>query len=182
MFGQVIRDSFILTLSGAAMIYGWVNRAEIYEFVGLNIVPLEQVEAQEPRLAMAKIQPGRAGGITSIQKSPDGHFWSAGQVNKSYVKFLIDTGATAVALTGVDAKRAGFKLNELDYNSEVMTANGKTMAARVHLDVVAIGGVRMQNVEALIVPEGLSTSLLGMSFLGSQRKVELTPEAMVLRR
>ncbi|MEE9348052.1 MAG: TIGR02281 family clan AA aspartic protease [Robiginitomaculum sp.] len=182
MFGQVIRDSFILILCGAAMIYGWVNRTEIYQFVGLKVVPLEQVEpAQAPRLAIAQTQPGRAG-VTSIQKSPDGHFWSAGLVNKSYVKFLVDTGATTIALTGKDAKRAGFDLSALDYNSEVMTANGKTMAARVQLDMVAIGGVRMENVEALIVPDGLSTSLLGMSFLGRLRKVEVNRDAMVLRR
>jgi aspartyl protease family protein len=158
---------------------------EIYEFAGLDTAQLKQASGESvapTTIAMAQTQPRRAASTVSIRKSRDGHFWSEGLVNKSYVKFLVDTGATAVALTAEDAKRAGFRLSELNYNSPVMTANGKALAARVQLDVVAIGGVRLQNVEALIVPEGLSTSLLGMSFLGELQKVEVTKEVMILRR
>lgn len=112
----------------------------------------------------------------------DGQFFAQGRVNSGSVRFLVDTGASTVALTLEDARKSGIDISRLDYTSVVQTANGRTMAAPVTLRDVRIGGVRVTNVRALVLNEGLHISLLGMSYLGELQKVEVLPEHMVLRR
>ena len=122
------------------------------------------------------------GSVVSIPKSAqDGQFWADATVNSGYVRFLIDTGASAVALTKLDAQKAGLRLHELTYDVPIRTAGGRNMAARVQLKSIAVGSITLRNIDALVVPEGLDTSLLGMSYLGQLQKVEATPSAMLLR-
>jgi len=63
----------------------------------------------------------------------------------------------------------------------VTTASGKTLAAQVRLDNVTVAGARVDSVDALVVRDGLSTSLLGMTYLGRLSRFEATPEALILR-
>jgi aspartyl protease family protein len=116
-----------------------------------------------------------------VSKSPDGHYWAQGNVNGQWVRFLVDTGASAVALTPVDAQRLGLDLANLQYDRPVTTANGQTKAAMVTLDHVSVAGARVDGVSALVVREGLSTSLLGMSYLGRLSRFEATKTALILR-
>ena len=118
--------------------------------------------------------------VTAIPKAKDGHFWANATVNTRAVRFLVDTGATVVALTPADAQRLGFDASSLTYNREVNTANGKTYAASVNLSVVGIGQSTVRNVDALVVKEGLTTSLLGMSYLGRLSRFEATPSSLIL--
>jgi len=111
------------------------------------------------------------GSVVSIPKSrQDGQFWADATVNSGYVRFLVDTGAGA-----------GLRLHELDYNVPIRTAGGRNMAARVKLKSISVGSITLRNVEALVVPEGLETSLLGMTYLGQLQKVEATPSSLLLR-
>lgn len=121
------------------------------------------------------------GQAAALAKSADGHYWAQANVNGSWVKFLVDTGASAVALTGDDAKRLGFDLASLTYDRPVSTAAGKTMAATVRLDSITVAGARVDGVDALVVREGLGTSLLGMSYLGRLSRFEATRSALILR-
>ena len=117
----------------------------------------------------------------SIPKSADGHFWADGRVNGETVRFLVDTGATAVALTPADAQRLGFRPADLHYASQVVTAAGATRAAPVRLANLTVAGARLTNVDALVIEKGLDTSLLGMTYLGRLASFQATREAMVLR-
>ncbi|HQT54100.1 MAG TPA: TIGR02281 family clan AA aspartic protease, partial [Phenylobacterium sp.] len=74
---------------------------------GLRAAVANFVPEQQPAAAQ--------GGATSIAKASDGHYWAQGTVNGSSVRFLVDTGATAVALTAADAQRLGFDPAKLDY-------------------------------------------------------------------
>ena len=123
-----------------------------------------------------------ASSAASVVKAADGHFWAEANVNGSRVKFLVDTGATAVALTLADAQRLGFQPATLKYDASVITADGKARAAVVKLASVAIGGARIDNVDALVIERGLQTSLLGMSYLGRLSRFEATPQALILRQ
>jgi aspartyl protease family protein len=67
----------------------------------------------------------------SVTKADDGHFWAEGVVNGTRVRFLVDTGASSVAFTPVDAQRLGLEPSGLTYDTPVHTANGDAMAARV---------------------------------------------------
>lgn len=109
-----------------------------------------------------------------------GHFHADGAINGGSMRFILDTGATSIALPAADAVRLG-----LDYRkgrpSTIHTANGPAPAWRVKLDSVRVGGIELQNVDALVLEQGLDVALLGMSFLN---RVEMfrSGDAMTLKR
>lgn len=126
--------------------------------------------------------PASTYGEASIVKSPDGHFWVDADVNNGHpVHFLIDTGATAVTLTASDARSLGIDPSALDYRYTVMTANGPAHAAPVKLGDISVDHAEVQDVQALVIDQGLPTSLLGMTYLGRLAKFEATPDTLVLR-
>jgi aspartyl protease family protein len=116
-----------------------------------------------------------------VSKSKDGHYWAWARIDGQAVRVLIDTGATAVALTPEDAKRIGVDVDLLVYNRDVNTALGMTHAAPVTLSHVSVEGADVAKVEALVVPQGLSASLLGMSYLGRLESFNANRQGMVLR-
>jgi len=93
-----------------------------------------------------------------------GHVVLEGAVNGATVRFLVDTGATFVALTVADAAAAGIGRGSLNFNATMNTANGKAHAALVKLREVRIGQLSINDVNG-VVQENLPYSLLGMSFL-----------------
>jgi aspartyl protease family protein len=135
-------------------------------------------------LRLAKLSaaaaPGAPGGGLAIPKAKDGHFWAVAHINGAAVRVLVDTGATAVALTPADATRLGFRPQDLKYAYRVTTAAGGTRAAAVKLSSVSVGGARLAEVDALVVEQGLDTSLLGMSYLGRLSRFTATPQALTL--
>lgn len=140
-------------------------------------------KAPEPQAAVA-LSPQRIdvpAGAASIAKAADGHYWAEADVDGHEVKFLVDTGASAVALTADDARRLGIDPNTLTYNYQVTTANGQARAAQVHLASIAVGQARVDNVDAYVLDHGLETSLLGMSYLGRLHSFEATQSALILK-
>lgn len=100
----------------------------------------------------------------SLTADVRGHFMAGGSLNSYPVSFLVDTGATSIAISGAEARRMG-----LDYKagrgSAVNTAAGVIPAWRVTFNTVKIGGITLNQVEGIVVESGLNTPLLGMSFL-----------------
>ena len=117
----------------------------------------------------------------SITKSKDGHYWAEANVDGHQVRFLVDTGATVVALTAEDARRLGFTPSELNYDYSIKTANGEARVASVKLASVSVAGARVNNVDAVVMEGGLESSLLGMTYLGRLSRFEATPTALILR-
>jgi aspartyl protease family protein len=134
-------------------------------------------------LAEAAISAPKPAAATTAQvsKSADGHYWAEAMVDGKVVRFLVDTGATAVALTADDARRLGYNPAGLDYRYDVITAEGKVKAAAVQLRSISIAGARVDNVDALILERGLHTSLLGMSYLGKLQSFEATRTSLILK-
>jgi len=144
--------------------------------------------AAQPAAAVATVAPDAAAqgetaepGEASIAKSTDGHFWANADVDGHPVRFLIDTGATAVALTADDARNLGIDPSMLQYQYTVMTANGPARAAQVKLGLVTVGRAGVSDVNAYVIDKGLETSLLGMSYLGRLSKFEATQDTLVLK-
>ncbi len=112
---------------------------------------------------------GAAGGSAagSVTLSPDarGHYMTLGQVNGGTVQFLVDTGATLIALPSTEARRLG--INYLGgQRGYTETANGKAAAYRIRLDTVKVGDITLYGVDAVVMEgDGLKVALLGMSFL-----------------
>ena len=134
-----------------------------------------------PVVAAATPQPVTEASAAEVAKSADGHYWAQANVDGRWIRVLVDTGASAVALTPVDAQRLGIDTAALDYTRPVMTAHGQTRAAAVTLDHVSVAGARVDKVSALVVRDGLTASLLGMSYLGRLSRFEATPTALILR-
>ena len=118
----------------------------------------------------------------SIPRGPDGHFHANATINGRTLSVLVDTGATAVVLTHEDAIAAGISVNPGDFRYVSNTANGQARFARIVLDHVRIGDVSVRNVEAAVSQPGrLTTTLLGMSFLG-QLRLEMKGATLVLEQ
>jgi aspartyl protease family protein len=101
-----------------------------------------------------------------IRMSGNGHFMSKAEINGTKIQVMVDTGASTVALSHEDARKAGFRPDDLDFDRPVSTANGVVNAAYVRIDRIEIGGIRVDRVDGMVLPKGaLSGSLLGMSFL-----------------
>jgi aspartyl protease family protein len=154
----------------------------------LNTFELPRMRAEEPAPALRRlppvadpVQPAAAPRAAAVVKSADGHFWAEGLVNGQRVKFLVDTGASAVALTLADAQRLGFAPSDLVYSAQVDTANGKARVAPVSLRTVSVAGARVDRVQAFVVEKGLDTSLLGMTYLGRLSRFEATQGSLILR-
>jgi aspartyl protease family protein len=95
---------------------------------------------------------------------------------------IVDTGASTIVLRPEDAKKAGIDVSKLSFTIPVLTANGRTVAARVRLNSVAIGPLQREDVDALVAERGaLAESLLGMSFLGRLRSYEFSGDFLTLR-
>ncbi|HEX7757860.1 MAG TPA: TIGR02281 family clan AA aspartic protease [Caulobacteraceae bacterium] len=120
-------------------------------------------------------------GAASIDKSADGHYWADANVEGHEVRFLVDTGASAVALTADDARHLGIDPNTLSYNYTVATANGQARAAQIKLASISVGQARVDNVDAYVLDRGLETSLLGMTYLGRLSQFQATKTQMVLQ-
>ncbi len=105
------------------------------------------------------------GAKTVLTANERGQFFAQGQVNGSATQFIIDTGATLVALPRSVAEKAGVRLNDATPMA-VSTANGHTVAYKVTLTSVRVGDVRANMVEAWVMEDRqLRMPLLGMSFL-----------------
>ncbi len=93
-----------------------------------------------------------------------GHFMTAGQINGKAVQFMVDTGATSVAMGAQDAERTGinFKAGQPVMMS---TANGSVQGYRIKLDSVRVGDVEVFGVDAVVTPQPMPYMLLGNSFL-----------------
>lgn len=117
---------------------------------------------------------------TKLQRRPDGHFYVTADVNGAPITFLVDTGASSVALSEADAKAAGLKFSASDYEPVARTASGIANGTLLTLPRVAIDGKEVMQVEAMII-EGAEVSLLGQSYLSRITSVQMNGDTMVLR-
>jgi aspartyl protease family protein len=120
--------------------------------------------------------------VTELEAEPSGHFVTEADINGAPIQVLVDTGATAVALSYEDARKAGLKPSSLDFNVPVSTANGIGKAARVKLRHVMIDNVKVRDVDGLVLQEGvMKGTLLGMSFLSRLRSFSIENGRLVLK-
>lgn len=99
-----------------------------------------------------------------------GHFITHGQINGRSIRFLVDTGASNIALGISDARRLGINLENATQGL-TQTANGVIVVRHVRLDSVKVGGITLYNVEAAVTDGHMPESLLGMSFLNRTQMV-----------
>lgn len=105
------------------------------------------------------------GDSISFRADMSGHYYVRAKVNGTDILFMVDTGATDVALTRADAIAIGLPVDRLNYTMPYKTANGTAYGAVVRLSTIELGPIVQNNIMGSVLPNGLGHSLLGMSFL-----------------
>lgn len=117
-------------------------------------------------------------GPRELRRAPDGHFYAVAQVNGASINFMIDTGASIVALTPEDAQRAGIHLPET--RAYARGLGGTVEVIPVTIDRLSLGGLEARGVRAAVADE-LGISLLGQNVLSQVGTVEIRGDRMILR-
>jgi aspartyl protease family protein len=136
------------------LLVGYSYHEELFGIAGKlkdNILPFNATQNED--------------GSVSFMRSVDGHFQIEAYVNHVPTRFMVDTGATKVALTIPDAKRLGIDVENLSYNEPINTANGLAFGASVRLAEFTVGTITLHDVSASVCQNLSGHSLLGMSFL-----------------
>lgn len=179
-----ILTTFLLAGSVAAIISLYLNPK--LEQAPASVVANTDAEPTAPSVASLSVEPQRASTarrVATIRSRPDGHYWTRALVNKkSTVEFMVDTGASVVALTYKDAQKMGLRPDKLDYRWEIRTAGGVTMGASVKIDSIQINQVHVKNVDAMVLKTDLDQSLLGMSFLKELYSYEFRGDRMLIQQ
>ena len=118
----------------------------------------------EAPVSMGGAAGGPRGNRIVLTASTGGHFLTPGQVNGKAAHFMVDTGATSIAMGALDAERAGINFKS-GQPVNMATANGMTQGYRIKLNSVRIGDVEVFDVEAVVTPNAMPFMLLGNSFL-----------------
>ena len=140
----------------------------VLAFAAAALAPRYLASPQQNAAVIAKATPEVSNSrAISISRGKNGHFWVDGRVDGRRLNFMVDTGASSIALREGDAARLGIHPARREYTARISTANGVVVAAPIVLDRVEIGDVIVRNVAAMVLPdEALGENLLGMSFLG----------------
>lgn len=121
-------------------------------------------EREAPRQTAERDRSGRK--VVRVRGDQRGHFNIRARMNGRDTRVLLDTGASLVALNVSTARRLGIRPRRDEFTATVSTANGTVRAARVHIRSIRIGGISVENVEAVVLPDrALDGTLLGMAFL-----------------
>lgn len=131
--------------------------------------------------APVSIGSGGAGQRIVLKADARGHFINSGTINGRVMQYMVDTGASSVAIGRPDAQRMGLKFEQ---GEPVMmsTANGLAQGWRMRLESVRIGDVELRGVEAVITPQPMPYVLLGNSFLREFQMSRAGNEMVLLRR
>ena len=171
---EALRNGLLWTGIAGVLLAGYAFRDEVQHVahrVSLGLVPGSAITRLTDD-GTARVQIGR---------DRMGHFSVAGKVDGVDIRFLVDTGASTIALSAEDAARVGLDPGSLRYTQPINTANGRAFAAPVTLDVVSIGGIERRRVPASVSPPGaLSQSLLGMNFVGTLSSFEIRGDRLIL--
>lgn len=173
MLTGTIGSRAILIVNGAAP--KTVAVGETFQGVKLVSLQAEQavVELEGKRVNLRMDTPvsiggggGSGGGGNRIVLPADsrGHFMTQGAINGRAVTFMLDTGATSIALSAADAQRIG-----LDYSKgqrvQMNTANGVSSGYKLRLQSVRVGDVEVYDIDAIVSPQPMPFVLLGNSFI-----------------
>jgi aspartyl protease family protein len=168
-FMHAVTAALLWVVIGLILVIGYTYRFELK-----NVA--DRVEAE--------LIPGHVishGRTVEVARTSAGDFAIGAQINGAKIPMVLDTGASSVVLTHDDAKAAGLPLDLLNYTVGIDTANGRTRAAPVTLDRIAIGGLEERSVDALVVQPGqLRQSLLGMSFLNRLQSWQVSGDRLML--
>lgn len=135
----------------------------------------------EKKMAVADVATAGERRETVLERESNGHFYTHAKINDAeLVHFVVDTGATVVALTVEDAQRLGIPVNPAEFTVVGEGAGGLIRGKNVMLKSVEVDGKRVENVRGVVL-EGSRLSLLGQAYLSRMGEVEMSGDYMVLK-
>jgi aspartyl protease family protein len=169
--GVMAKQALILIGLGAALVAGYSYRSDFGDLAGRaagTIIPSRGVQT--------------APGVMRFSADENGQFFVDALVDDFPIHFLVDTGASGIALSQADALHLGFDAPELRYSATFSTANGTTRAAPVTLERLRIGPFSALNIPAWVNEGEMEQSLLGMSYLARLGRVEIRGDTLTLEQ
>ncbi|MBK8628933.1 MAG: TIGR02281 family clan AA aspartic protease [Sphingomonadales bacterium] len=148
--------------------------------VANETAPVEAAKAAPAETKSAALA-GNGFASATLVRAADGHFYADAMVNGAPVRFMVDTGATSVALTKSDAQTIGLQFNDAEFTATGEGAGGAFKLKPITLDRVAVGAVEATGISAVIGDDSLKQSLLGQSFLSRVGTVTIEGDRMELR-
>ena len=186
---HALREALIWSAlaAGAIALFLHFNdvKSALQTVLGLPKAPIQSAaqQANSPGQLQSTINTQSSGNSIELHAGAYGQFRTHVEINGTETPVLIDTGASAVALTDEDARSAGIFPDPEDYTIRIQTANGVGHAAPVTLDSITIGDITVNNVRALVNQPGtLNVTLLGMTFLNRLSRVDIGAGKMVLEQ
>jgi aspartyl protease family protein len=161
------------------------------EYQGVKVIAVTKEEAtvevngarRTLRLGEAPVSVGARGSSgkrVTLMADSRGHFVNSGTINGRVMQYMVDTGASTIAIGRSDADRMGLNYQNAE-PVRMNTANGVAQGWRIKLDSVRLGDVEVQGVEAIITPQPMPYVLLGNSFL-TQFQMTRINDQMVLEK
>lgn len=162
--GQTSRQvlAWVMIFAGAIAVAG------LWDDISGAVVPRQQVS--------------QGGAHIEIPVSSDGHYYMTAELNGKPVRFVVDTGATTIALSRQDAEKIGINTDDLAYLGQARTANGTVSTATVMIDSFRIGDLQDDRVPATVIDGEMDQSLLGMTYLSRFARVSMESDRLILER
>ena len=117
---------------------------------------------------------------TVLERGPGGHFFTVANINGEPIRLVVDTGATDVALTLDDARRAGVNFDPSQFQVVGTGASGDVRGQEVELNEVDLDGKKVDGIHGVVL-EGLTVSLLGQNYLRKLDSVSISGDKMTLK-
>lgn len=165
-----LRHAAVWLALGVLLALGYSYRFELGDVVdrlGGELIPYAAVTTED--------------GALRVRAQPDGHFFVDARVDGQEVRFLVDTGASVVALSPADANRIGLDRARLNFSRRLQTAGGIVRAAPVRIRMLELGDIRLTNVRAVVNEEFMPHSLLGVSALDRLGGYEVRDGTLTLK-
>jgi aspartyl protease family protein len=167
----IARQMALLLAFGAVLVIGYSYRSDVRELANRllgSLIPSRGVEV--------------APGMVRFTADDNGQFAIDATVNGVKIHFLMDTGASGIALSQRDAARLGLDGDSLRYTGVFSTANGPVRAAPVMLESLDIGPFSARHIPAWVNGGDLDQSLLGMSYLSTLGRIEIRGDSLILEQ
>jgi aspartyl protease family protein len=163
VLGWALRRLLLWIVVGTAVV-----AAITYRDVIFGLVESVQTQSTAPSPAGKKAtgkSSSQAHRTITIPRGRGGHFWVTARVGDSDVRFLVDTGATAIVMDPGDAERIGLRLRDRNFTKKAQTAGGVVRMAPVTLRRLRIGALTLHDLDAFVNETPIGNSLLGIAFL-----------------
>ncbi len=184
---------YLFAIFIGAALAGWIISGRISPEPQAN-TPLIAVQMQPEIDSAAHDEAPLMSDVITLSRQSDGHFYTnaavetggnaageggeQGSEEGGEIRFLVDTGASAIALTGSDAEALGIEWDEGELQLVGRGVSGDVFGKPIMLKSVQVGDIVAYNVQAAIIPSGLDVSLLGQSFLTKVGNVNIQGNQM----